>query len=199
MVSIALSHLRAAYPQLGEFFDNIGDIPMPEPTTGYVADDVVRIVTGQMLSRMAAVTIHGRIVRSSISMGIPTWRLPPDTLSSSGLSGRKVRAIVAFGDAYDRNPEAIEAWRQMRYPELRKAVAAHWGLSDWTAAMLAIFHFGHEDVFPMADGTIIRGVGLLEEKFLGSGRFDHSLTAPYGTKMAMTIWRSIDVGYWSQR
>lgn len=73
-------------------------------------------------------------------------------------------------------------------------VRKHWGLSDWTAEMLAIFHFGHGDVFPSADGTIKRAVGLVRNHIDPDS--DPELARPHRTTLAHALWASIDCGYW---
>ncbi|HEY8159593.1 MAG TPA: hypothetical protein VIF10_12915 [Methylobacter sp.] len=64
--------------------------------------------------------------------------------------------------------------------------------------MLAIFHFGHRDVFPLGDSSLLRVISLIESRFLSGkgGSFDHKAASPFGTHLAMIFWASIDRGYW---
>jgi len=194
--NLAERHLRRVYPGLRELFDAVGPVALPKPFSGTVADAVVRVVVGQMLSRKAAQSIRGRVVAASEDLSIVPWRLPETVLRSCGLSGAKIKTIHAFGADYDKDPAAIEAWRLLAYPDLCRAVGGFWGLSRWTSSMLAIFYFGHDDVFPATDGTILRAVGLIEKYLLDGKSFDSAPASPFGTHLAMTFWDSIDKGFW---
>lgn len=189
-------HLRLVYPILGDVFDAVGPVDLPKPFAGTVADAVVRVVVGQMLSRKAAQSIRGRVVAASEELSMVPWRLPETVLRSCGLSGAKIKTIHAFGADYDKDPVAIEAWRCLAYPDLCRAVGGFWGLSRWTSSMLAIFYFGHDDVFPATDGTILRAVGLIEKHLLDGKSFDSAPASPFGTHLAMTLWNSVDNGFW---
>lgn len=62
-------------------------------------------------------------------------------------------------------------------------------MSDWTASILAIFHFGHEDVFPHNDGSINRAlskIGYVPENF------DPLPAALYRSYLAMYLWSILD-------
>jgi len=62
--------------------------------------------------------------------------------------------------------------------------------------MLAIFHFGHPDVFPSADGSIARASALVTEHLAPT--FDPGRAAPNRTLLAAYLWASLDRGYWSR-
>jgi DNA-3-methyladenine glycosylase II len=165
-----------------------------------VADAVIRHIVGQMLSAKAAATIHRRVLLASEAFKCRPWHLEDSQLRECGLSRRKTRAIREFGLAYDTRADEIELWRSLPYPSLQQEIRAFWGISDWTAAMLAIFHFGHCDVLPLKDSSISRVIALIESRFLsGKGSFDPRPASPFGTHLAMIFWASLDRGYWQQR
>ncbi len=195
--SIEIKHLHRAYLPLKPFFASVGSVSLPAPSHIPVADAVILHIIGQMLSAKAAITIHRRLLSASEDFTCRPWHLDDYQLKECGLSRRKSRAIREFGMVYDSRPEDIELWRSLSFPSLLQEVRKFWGLSDWTASMLAIFHFGHHDVFPLSDGSITRVVALIEKRFLrGKGSFDPNLASPFGTQLAMIFWASIDRGYW---
>jgi DNA-3-methyladenine glycosylase II len=195
--SIEIQYLHMAYPLLKPFFASVGRVSLPAPSQTPVADAVILHIIGQMLSAKAAVTIHRRLLLASEAFACRPWHLDEERLRECGLSRRKSRTIREFGIAYDARPENIELWRSLPFPSLLQEVRKFWGLSDWTASMLAIFHFGHRDVFPLSDGSITRVVALIETRFLrGKGSFDPSLASPFGTQLAIIFWASLDRGYW---
>jgi len=194
-----IQHFRLAYPELMPFFDAIGGVALPVQSEMSVADAVIRHIVGQMLSVKAAATIHSRVMLASEAFKCRPWQLNNSQLLECGLSRRKTRAIHEFGLVYDTRPDEIELWRSMPYPSLQQELRRFWGISDWTAAMLAIFNFGHSDVFPLNDSSISRVITMIEARFLsGKGSFDPKPATPFGTHLAMIFWASLDRGYWQQ-
>jgi DNA-3-methyladenine glycosylase II len=176
-------------------FDAVGFVAAPDRGTSHLPEAVATIVTGQMLSNAAAAAIVKRLFQAGVECGADElFDIPEDKLLSCGLSRRKVRSIKEFGEVYRRTPNKFNEWSCLSYEELRAEVRQHWGLSDWTAEMLAIFHFGNGDVFPRADGTIKRAVCLVQTHL--DPDFDPDLARPHRTALARMLWASIDCGYW---
>ena len=192
----AYKHLRDRYPFLVSLFAATGELPLPEPSGDAVACALVRIVAGQMLSRMAAQTILGRMSAAAKRLGVATlYALPGAELRACGLSGRKARTIGMIAEIMTTKPARLERWRELSFPELRREVAGIWGLSDWSASVLAIFDFAHPDVFPLSDGSIVRAIRLLEDQHMAAGeKFQHEPASPYGSYLAITLWAALDNG-----
>ena len=188
-------HLHNAYPRLSAVFAALGPIEI-EPHNGIlVAEAITRIVIGQMLSRNAATSIYSRVAAKRDEIGLAgSWQLDCSSLVSLGLSRRKAQTIQEFGVQYQGNPDRFENWRSLSYNVLRQEVSAFWGLSDWSADMLAIFYFGLPDVFPSSDGTIKRAICLLEEKVLKGRALDPTRAKPYRTYLSLYLWRTVDSG-----
>lgn len=158
-----------------------------------VRDAVVQCVVGQMLSRSAANTICNRLLLRAKEIGVVgAWALGVDELKACGLSHRKAKTIHEFATLYDQDPERFESWRFMSDEELFSDVKRIWGLSDWTASMLAIFHFAAEDVFPKSDGSIRRAMMRMQQQNRESLIPDHA--APYRSYLALYVWRALDSG-----
>ena len=88
----------------------------------------------------------------------------------------------------------------MTFPELRRSVSSFWGLSDWTASILAIFHFGHADVLPMSDGSIVRAIRYVEQHLMPPDeRFAADLASTYGTYLSMAFYASLCKGRTNSR
>jgi len=194
----AYAHLRQVYPFLVPLFDHVGDVPVPTRTSGTVDDAVIKIVIGQMLSGKAARSIHERVLQACAAAGCPAWELPDETLRSAGLSGRKVRTIREFAAGMTTRADEIAQWPTMPFQDLRRSVSSFWGLSDWTASILAIFHFGHPDVLPLSDGSIVRAIKYVEQHLMPPDeRFVVDLASPYGTYLSMAFYASLDEGFWT--
>ena len=186
-------YLSRKYPTLTEAFEILGPISIDVRDEVPVAEALTRIVIGQMLSAKAATSIYQRVEQANCLGGHDgSWRLEPETLVSCGLSQRKVRAIKEFGNSYDADPEYFEAWRHLKFNELAKLVSGHWGMSMWTADMLAIFYFGFPDVFPTGDSSINRAIENLQAIKLIPKQFNPMAASPYRTYLSLYFWKLID-------
>jgi DNA-3-methyladenine glycosylase II len=196
----ANQHIRTALPQIRPMLDYLGPIELPQPSLVSIPEAVVKIVIGQMLSNSAARAIYSRVSKATESAGtIGSWLLQDDVLLSCGLSKRKVRTIREFSEAYNGNAAMIEVWPSLEYEELVEEVSRFWGLSIWTADMLAIFHFGHGDVFPASDGSIKRAMEQAGITFgIDENDWRIGSLSPHRTYFSLCLWKSIDVGYWSK-
>lgn len=191
-------HLRAAYPPLCDLLEQVSPLPTLVAQPLPVAEAVTKIVVGQMLSRAAADTIFSRLVDLRDRHQLEgCWQLAEADLFSCGLSRRKVRTVLEFAALYERDPASIEVWRSLDHPELCSAVASHWGLSQWSADMLAIFYFAKPDVFPATDGTIMRVRRILEERHLKKP-LEPELASPFRTSLARYMWAFLDDGVLQQ-
>ncbi|MCE8526862.1 DNA-3-methyladenine glycosylase 2 family protein [Ruegeria pomeroyi] len=194
-VSIGIKYLREGYPKLRPMLDTVGPVELPKPKPVHLPEAVVTIITGQMLSNAAASAIVNRLFQASSDCGAEElFAIPEENLLKCGLSRRKVKSIKEFGAVYCKEPDRYREWPALSYEDLREEVCRHWGLSDWTAEMLAIFHFGHEDVFPTADGTIKRAVSLVRLHL--DPDFSPDNARPHRTALARALWASVDKGYW---
>jgi DNA-3-methyladenine glycosylase II len=182
--------IRLAAPGLSSYLGQIPDLNVLERRDVTVVDAVSSIVVGQMLSRHAANTILQRTRRLASTQGKGEIALlSADDLRTCGVSNAKVKAIKLFADQYYDDVRRYEGWYLLTQDELFRAVKVHWGLGDWTASMLALFYFAHEDVYPTNDGSIQRVTKRLLEQGI---TFDPSDAAPYRSYLALYLWDILD-------
>ncbi|BAO43892.1 DNA glycosylase family protein [Thiolapillus brandeum] len=182
----------AAQPGLDVLLSALPTVPLMRPKHTKVIEAVPQIVVSQMLSRHAAATIIERAQALATDHGEESiaW-LTEQQLRRCGISGRKAKSISLFAEQYHDDPEHYEGWKHLSHDELRSAVGRHWGMSDWTASMLSIFHFGHADVFPQGDGTIRR----VTEHLTSHGvRIRPEKSTPYRSYLALYLWLLADSG-----
>lgn len=195
MTAAATRRILESYPELSGVIAKVGALKRLQPTSLLVAEAVGRIVIGQMLSGQAARTIYDRTqteIRKRDLEGI--WKLDPRVLRRCGLSDRKSQAIRRFGKYYDANRSEVEGWRSLNQTELFERVREHWGLSDWSAAILGLFHFGNEDIFPETDGSIRRALLRMNASGIDIDplQFSASEASPYRSYVALYLWRALD-------
>jgi DNA-3-methyladenine glycosylase II len=189
------SFLISQYPDAESVF-RVRVIPRLKPRGSHLAEAVVEVVVGQMLSGKAADTIYGRlrVVAEQKKLG-GTWKLSARDLRRCGLSRSKTRTIREFATEIERSPEIVERWQRIPAEEMMAHVKTFWGMSEWTAAILALFHLGHEDVFPHGDGSIARA---LEGIARNSGKrrlvLDPDKARPYRSYLALYLWQALDDG-----
>ena len=196
----AESHIRACLPFLSTLLEDLRPITVPAPSPLLVPEAVVKTVTGQLLSAAAAKTIYGRLQAARHAAGLPgSWLLPHQTMRSCGLSANKARSLTEFAAAYAKDPKRIDGWKALDYENLVREVSSFWGLSRWSADILAIFHFGHTDVFPIADGSITRALHSAAEALgVDEDRWPIDAVRPHRTFLTMLLWKSVDTDYWSR-
>lgn len=194
----AYGHLCRLHPALSELIDQTGRRPLPDASDTPVPDALTRIVIGQMLSQAAASTIHERLKTCAEKEGLANlYRLNESQLRSCGLSGRKAKTIGIIANLTSQSEIDFEEWRSLPYLRLAAEVRKIWGLSDWSAAMLAIFHFQESDLFPLSDGSLQRAMTLFASNF--GEELQVELASPFRTYLAITLWAALDSGLLSPR
>jgi DNA-3-methyladenine glycosylase II len=182
--------LIIACPGLARYLGNDVLIGRIQPRAVSVIGAVSKVVVGQMLSRQAADTIYHRALDLAAKNGhTEIALLSEDELRSCGLSRPKTKAIKLFANKYFGNIDEYESWKKLDKDQLVFEVNKHWGLSHWTASMLAIFYFGIEDFYPINDGSIKRITRILEDKGIV---IDVERTAPYRSYLALYLWKILD-------
>ncbi len=182
--------LTISCPCLADYLTDITSIEPIDPKNTSVIEAISRIVIGQMLSRKAASTIILRAESLAAKIGkCEIALLSPEELRSCGISNSKAKAIKLFAEQYFNDVDRYENWRNLDNNKLLCEVNKHWGLSHWTASMLAIFYFGFEDVYPVNDGSIKRITSLLEQKGI---TVEPEKAAPYRSYLALYLWAILD-------
>ena len=182
--------ITIACPALAGYLSNLTTIQPLHPKDINVIGAISKIVIGQMLSRKAASTIiHRAESLAAKEDKCEIALLSAEEMRSCGISGSKAKAIKLFAEQYFNDEDRYENWRNLDSSRLFAEVNKHWGLSHWTASMLAIFYFGFEDVYPVNDGSIKRISGLLEQKGI---TFEPEKAAPYRSYLALYLWKILD-------
>lgn len=182
--------LIASHPELADYFSCIPEIEKIKPKDTSVLNAVSKIIVGQMLSRKAASTILLRAEILAVKKDkCEIALLKEKDLRSCGISSAKTKAIKLFAEQYYNEQDQFENWRNLDNSTLFKEVNKHWGLSNWSASMLAIFYFGFEDVYPENDSSIKRITKLLGQKGI---TFDPEKATPYRSYLALYLWEILD-------
>lgn len=185
-------HLMESCRQLSPLIEMLPVLTINQQPRIHPVNAISEVVIGQMLSRSAARSIQKRAYDLSASNGRSfIAELSIDELRSAGLSSNKIKTIKFIYDAYKADPHRINSWEKLTYLELRTDVSSFWGISDWTASILALFYFGNPDIFPSNDGSIIKVIKKLQEHDIS---FEETEAKPYRSYLALYLWAILDNG-----
>jgi len=185
-------HLNKIYPELKELLAKAETLECLEPSELTIPSAIVQIVIGQMLSSKAADTIYSRVKNAALENGKKDWTLNFDEYRSCGLSKTKANAILSFADYYTNNTSEVENWHQLESEQLIEEIIKHKGIGRWTGTIMALFHFGREDIFPELDGSLQKVIEILHNQH--QIKIDTSLAKPYRSYLATYFWHFLDKG-----
>ncbi|WP_058828270.1 DNA-3-methyladenine glycosylase [Haloferax sp. Q22] len=189
----AYRELRAD-PHLGDVVDEHGPLSL-DPADDPFERLVVSIVN-QQLSTTAAATIRDRLFDHVEITPEGILAADEDVLRDCGLSNQKVGYVRNVADAFQDGLSA-ESLRAMDDDEVVAALTEIRGVGDWTAKMFLIFVLAREDVFPVEDLGIRRGMEHVfgfERDAVSRGEMRERAErwAPYRSYASRYLWRCVD-------
>ena len=157
---------------------------------------LIKSIVGQQISVVAASAIWSRF-EDLVGEVTPEsiLRKTHQEIKEVGLSNRKVEYIVGIAQSWIDGFGEID-WDIMNDEEVIEELVKLRGVGRWTVQMLLIFALLRQDVFPIDDIGLIRGM----EKLYNSGKALEKTQLyeisenwkPYRTMGVWYIWRSID-------
>lgn len=177
--------------QLAPLVAEHGELTL-EPAEDPFARLVVSIIN-QQLSVESAAAIEERLFdRFEVT---PETMLSVDepALREVGFSSAKVEYVRELAAAFESDRLDVEAMRTWSDEEIADALTSVKGFGDWTAKMALMFVFGREDVFPVEDLGIRRGMtalyGIEERPTMVEKAADW---APYRSIASLYLWRAYE-------
>ncbi|HMD52871.1 MAG TPA: DNA-3-methyladenine glycosylase [Solirubrobacteraceae bacterium] len=158
-----LAHLRRSDPVLAALIDSTGPLPdsregRPDPDDHYGA--LVRSITGQQLSVLAARAIYGRLTaRFGDRPPTPEEILaddPEELRAAAGLSRAKVGFLRSLAEHVISGELELDRLDELPDEQVVSELVAVKGLGLWTAQMFLMFHLERPDVLPVGDLGIRR-------------------------------------------
>jgi len=180
-----------ADPKLARLVDDHGELAV-EPAADPFARLVVAICN-QQLSQASAAAIEERLFdRFEVT---PEGLLAADeaALRDVGLSGQKVTYVRNVAEAFDDGNLSVDALAEMNDDEVRAALTEIRGVGPWTADMFLIFVLAREDVFPVGDLGIRKGMTVLygyDEDDRAAMREHAERWSPYRSYASRYLWRA---------
>jgi DNA-3-methyladenine glycosylase II len=198
----ALTHLRTADPVLAEVIERVG--PLPDPREGRPDPDdhygaLVRSITGQQLSVLAARAIYGRLTaRFDGRAPTPQEILddePEELRAAAGLSRAKVGYLRSLAEHVLSGELELDRMDELSDEDVIAELLAVKGLGLWTAQMFLMFHLERPEVLPVGDLGIRRAIerayGLEELPLPPAMEQIAAPWSPHRTLACRYLWRSL--------
>jgi DNA-3-methyladenine glycosylase II len=170
----------------------------PERDDHYGA--LVRTITGQQLSVLAARAIYGRLT-DRFGGRAPTPREildddPEELRAAAGLSRAKVGFLRSLAEHVLSGELELERLHALPDEEVYAELTAVKGIGEWSADMFLMFHLGRPDILPVGDLGIRRAI----ERAYGLGELPAPEEMeriaepwrPHRTLACRYLWRSLD-------
>jgi DNA-3-methyladenine glycosylase II len=198
----ALAHLRSSDEVLATIIDEAGpldDARRGRPDREDLYGALVRTITGQQLSVLAARAIYGRLTdRFGGRAPTPQEILdddPKELRAAAGLSRAKVSYLRSLAEHVISGDLELERLEELSDEDVISELTAVKGLGLWSAQMFLMFHLSRPDILPVGDLGIRRAIerayGLDElpdpeaiEKIAEPWR-------PHRTLASRYLWRSL--------
>lgn len=187
----AHEHLRAD-PDVGPLVERYGELTV-EPADDTFQRLVVAIVR-QQVSMAAARAIRERLFDRFAVTPAAMADADPAALTEAGLSARKAEYVRNVAEAYLERGYSRAYFRGMDDDAVRAELTAIRGIGDWTAKMFLMFCLGREDVFPVEDLGIRKGMRTLYGAELSRPAMVERAEAwrPYRSYASRYVWRAYD-------
>ncbi|MFC7046330.1 DNA-3-methyladenine glycosylase family protein [Halobacteriaceae archaeon GCM10025711] len=177
-------------PALRPLVDEHGEI-LIEPASDPFERLVVSIVN-QQLSTASAAAIRDRLFDRFEVTPDGLLAADEDALRDVGLSSQKVRYVRSVAAHFD-DGVAIADYADMTDDEVIDDLTTITGVGTWTAKMFLIFVLAREDVFPVEDLGIRRGMEAVVGEMTRAEMVDRAeVWRPYRSYASRYLWRAVD-------
>ncbi len=202
-IALATKHLTDIDPALDRIISRTGMISIPPPKGDF--ETLVDAIVSQQLSVKAAATIFGRLVLL-LDHDVNPRRIlstPPEAFRATGLSGQKTGYMYALAEAFAKNSEPYSLLHEMDDAEVIYLLTQIKGIGVWTAQMFLIFTLLREDVFPIDDLGIRRGMYRhITPHLVGAAFPEREIKKmmeahaerwkPYRSVASLYLWKGVD-------
>jgi DNA-3-methyladenine glycosylase II len=187
--------LGGRHPRLAELLRLAHPVERAIPDDRPLSHLVVRTIVGQLVSTAAARSIMNTLLDAHGDVdGVIAWamRTPDDALPAHSLSRAKRKAIAHWGRYLADHGDPRARWAALPADELVAAIVELRGLGRWSAHMIAIFGFGHPEIWPDGDAGVMRVARVV---FKGMRQPTlRKLIRGHETHVALCCWSVLDKG-----
>jgi DNA-3-methyladenine glycosylase II len=155
---------------------------------------LVTSIVNQQVSTASADAIRDRLYDNFEITPASIAAADPDTLQDVGLSHQKATYVQNIADAYLEHGYDREYFAALSNEAVHDELTAITGVGEWTADMFLMFGLGREDVFPVGDLGIRKGMQTLygDETTRAEMRDLATNWQPYRSYASLYLWRAAD-------
>jgi len=161
---------------------------------------LIRNIIYQQLSGKAAQTIYSRFLKLFETAKYPSpdkiLNTPVENLRGAGLSNQKVTYILDLSKKYVDGALQLDELDEKSNKEVSAQLIQVKGIGQWTADIFLMFTLNREDVFPLGDLGVKKGMAIIEnlpelptEKHMAA---ISEKWQPYRTIAAWYMWKLVD-------
>jgi len=175
---------------MSSLVNEFGRITVEPVSQGDEFRRMVRSVARQSVSTVAADSVFERL-EGSLDDFTPSEVLatPPEELASAGLGETKAEYVRNVARAFERDDYTRDTFADATDDEVHDALTEIRGVGEWTANMYLIFILGREDVLPLGDLAVRRGIeDLYGVETRDEMREIAEAWKPYRTYGTMYVW-----------
>lgn len=179
-------------PELAGDIRFVGPVEFPDRREMGIFLFLSRTVISQQISTHAAASIWGRFQTLMMENGNDPVFLHPrnsEALRACGLSGNKVKTLMAIGDAMTDGHLSAETLDTLPVSERCETLLGIWGVGQWTCDMASIFYFGDADIWPEGDVAVQKTF----RRYLGRKKPTKAAArfAPQRSVLALYMWQIV--------
>jgi DNA-3-methyladenine glycosylase II len=144
---------------MASLLEEFGRIAVEPVESGEEFRRLVVSITNQSVSTESARAVRGRLF-DALNEVTPRSVLdtPPEELAETGIGEAKAEYLREAARAFETNDYTRDAFAEASNAEVRDTLTEIRGVGEWTANMYLIFALGREDVLPLGDLAVRRGI-----------------------------------------
>lgn len=183
-------------PKLAKIIREVGAYKISSMSNPY--ESLVKAIITQQLSEKAAESISKRFRQLFGRFPNPkeVLKMSDSKLRAAGLSTMKVRYIKNLSEMIESKKLKINLLKKMTDEEVVLELTRVKGIGRWTAEMFLIFSLGRQDVLPVGDLGLRKGIQNLYHLSELPDKLEIEQIAekwkPYRTVATWYIWKSLN-------
>nr|WP_282594327.1 DNA-3-methyladenine glycosylase 2 family protein [Halorientalis brevis] len=152
----------------------------------------VTSVLRQQVSMASAAATRERLFEAVQVTPATVLATDEDVLRDVGLSRQKVQYVKNIAEAFVDRGWSKADFAEMSDDEVRAELTEVTGVGTWTADMQLIFSLGREDVFPIGDLGIRKGMETVFDESMSRAEMVERAErwAPYRSYASLYLWRA---------
>ncbi|QDX41621.1 DNA-3-methyladenine glycosylase [Salarchaeum sp. JOR-1] len=177
-------------PHLGPLVEAHGELTI-DPAEDVFARFVTSVIR-QQVSMASASATRERLFDAVDVTPDGIREADDEVLRDAGLSRQKTRYVNNIADAFTENDYSKGFFEELSDDEVRDELTSITGVGEWTADMQLLFSLGREDVFPVGDLGVRKGMKTVFEGDLtrAAMRERAERWRPYRSYATLYLWRA---------